>query len=136
MLRRNLATVVAGAMPPVGSPNTFVEISLVDTDGSIGFPDVELAPVSLIKMEWYHPPCPVLVWPLRGLSHIFCVFGVLFPRLEFVFDPGCFTSAPCFAICVSMCRWQAKSYCFLLFWFLLVWYGPGIQLGYAAGSNN
>ena len=39
---------VAGAVPPVGSPNTFVDISLVATNGSVGFPAVELAPVSLI----------------------------------------------------------------------------------------
>ena len=39
---------VAGAVLPVGSPNTFVDISLVATNESVGFPAVELAPVSLI----------------------------------------------------------------------------------------
>ena len=48
MLRWIFATVVAGAVPPFGSPNTFVEISLVDTNGSVGFPAVEMTPVSLI----------------------------------------------------------------------------------------
>ena len=49
MLICSLATMVAGAVRPVGSPNTFVEISLVATNGFVGFPAVELAPVSLIS---------------------------------------------------------------------------------------
>ena len=44
MLIWSLATVVAGAVPPVGSLSTFVEISLVATNGSVGFPAVEMAP--------------------------------------------------------------------------------------------
>ena len=48
MLICSLDAVVAGAVPPVGSPNNFVEISLVATNGSVGFPAVDLAPLSLI----------------------------------------------------------------------------------------
>ena len=48
MLIWSLTTVVAGGVPPVGSPNTFVDISLVAMNGSVGFPAVDLAPVSLI----------------------------------------------------------------------------------------
>ena len=48
MLRWIFATVVAGAVPPFGSPNTFVEISLVAMKGSVGFPAVELSLLLLI----------------------------------------------------------------------------------------
>ena len=73
MLRCSLATVVAGAMPPVGSPNTFVEISLVATNEFVGFPAVELAPVSLISdgMVPSIMPCISLAFE-RTLSLIFC----------------------------------------------------------------
>ena len=57
----------------------------------------------------------------------------IFPRLAFVFDPGCFTLAPCLAICVSMCCWQAKSsyFSFVLVFVGVVWarYSTGLRSG-------
>ena len=69
----SLDTVVAGAMPPVGSPNTFVEFSLVAMNGSVGFPDVELALVSLISdiMVLSIMPCISLAFD-RPFSRILC----------------------------------------------------------------
>ena len=43
MLIWSFSTVVAGAVPPIGSPTNFVDISLVATNVSVGFTAVELA---------------------------------------------------------------------------------------------
>ena len=117
MLIWSLATVVDGAVPPVGSPNTFVEISLVATNVSIGFPAVELAPVSLIAdgMVTFIIPCISLDFerPFSRLLCFWCAFSQGW-RLYLILV------ALCFSICVSMCRWQAKSHCFS---FVLVFVG-------------
>ena len=78
MLRWSLTTVVAGAVPPVGSPNTFVEISLVAKNGYVGFPAVELAPVSLIAdgMVPSITPCIIFAFerPFYCLLCFWCAF--------------------------------------------------------------
>ena len=81
MLIWSLAIVVAGAVPPVGSPNNFVEISLVATNGFVGFPDVELAPVSLIADEMVPSSMPCISLAFEKPLLRFCVFGVHFPRV-------------------------------------------------------
>ena len=70
---------VAGAVPPVGIPNTFVEISLVATNGSVGFLPVNLAPVSLIAdgMLPSIMPCITLAFE-RPFSRLLC-FWCTFP---------------------------------------------------------
>ena len=59
MLRWSLDTVVAGVVLPVGSPNNLVDISLVARNRSVGFPALDMAPVSLIAdgMIPYIIPC-------------------------------------------------------------------------------
>ena len=58
---------------PVGSPNNFVEISLVATNGSVGFPDVELAPVSLIADRMVPSTIPCISSALdRPFSRCLC----------------------------------------------------------------
>ena len=81
MSRWSFATVVAGAVPPVGSPNTFVDISLVATNGFVGFPDVELAPVSLIADEMVPSSMPCISLAFEKPLLRFCVFGVHFPKV-------------------------------------------------------
>ena len=70
---------VSGEVPPVGSRNTFVDISLVATNLSVGFPAVELALVSLIAdgMVTSIMPCIRLAFE-RPFSRLFC-FWCAFP---------------------------------------------------------
>ena len=137
MLIWSLATVVDGAVPPVGSPNTFVEISLVDTNGSVGFPAAELAPVSLISdgMVPSIMPCISLAFdrPFLRLLCFWCEFSQGW-RLSLILVASLQRHVLLSVYQCVVCR--LKVTVFLLFWFLLMWYGLGIQLGYAAGSNN
>ena len=111
--------------------------SLVATNGSVGFPAVDLAPVSLI-LDGMVPsimPCISLAFemPFSRLLCFWCAFSqgwhlslILVASLRRHVLPYVYR-------CVFG---RLKVTVFLLFWFLLVWYGLGLQLGYAAGSNN
>ena len=137
MLRFSLTTVVAGAVPPVGSPNTFVEISLVDANGSVGFPAVEMVPVSLIadRMVPSVIPCISSAFerPFSRRLFFWCAFSQG-RRLALILIALLWHHAlPSVYRCVVG---RLKVTVFLLLWFLLAWYGIGLQLGCAAGSNN
>ena len=137
MLIWSLATVVAGAVPPVGSPNTFVEISLVATNVFVDFPAVVLAPVVLIAdvMGPYIMLCISLAFE-RTFSRQLCFWCVFSQDRHLALILVASLWRHVFPFVYRCAVGRLKVTVFILVWFFLVGYGLGFQLGYVAGSNN
>ena len=125
---------VSGEVPPVGSRNTFVDISLVATNLSVGFPAVELALVSLIAdgMVTSIMPCIRLAFE-RPFSRLLCFWCAFYQgwRLSLILVASLWRHVlPSVYLCV-VGRLKFTVFYFILFFVGVVWarYSTGIRSG-------